>query len=164
MVCGGACRAAPGSLCSRAARLPRLFVASNDRLDGELDADDGLDAGRRGHQLGDAAGAVAEREVGVRVQVDESHGDPRPPGAEPLPVMLARPAEKGERVVSIGSEGMLFIFVVDVVLVVATALLARRKGRSAALWAVVALFLPLIALVIVLLLPARTAPAGGSSA
>ena len=56
--------------------------------------------------------------------------------------MLARPAEKGERVVSIGSEGMLFIFVVDVVLVVATALLARRKGRSAALWAVVALFLP----------------------
>jgi hypothetical protein len=32
------------------------------------------------------------------------------------------------------------------------------------LWAVVALFLPLIALIIVLLLPARTAPEGDSSA
>ena len=71
------------------------------RLDRELHADDGLDAGRLARlveahgavqplvvgdrqgrhaelggahdQLGDAAGAVAEREGGVRVQVDEAH-------------------------------------------------------------------------------------------
>jgi uncharacterized membrane protein YoaK (UPF0700 family) len=78
--------------------------------------------------------------------------------------VLARQVEKGARVVGIGSEGLLFIFAAEVVLVVATALLARRKGRSAVLWAVVALFLPLIALIIVLLLPARTAPEGDSSA
>jgi hypothetical protein len=78
--------------------------------------------------------------------------------------MLARPVEKGAHVVNIGSEGMLLIFVADAILVVATALLARGKGRSAVLWAVVALFLPLIALIIVLLLPAGTAPAGGGSA
>jgi len=78
--------------------------------------------------------------------------------------MLTRPAEEGGRVVSIGSEGILFIFVVDAILVVTTALLAHRKGRSAVLWAVVALFLPLIALIIVLLLPAGTAPKGDSSA
>ena len=78
--------------------------------------------------------------------------------------MLARPVEKGAHVVNIGSEGMLLIFVVDAILVVATALLARGKGRSAVLWAVVALFLPLIALIIVLLLPAGTAPAGSGSA
>ena len=64
----------------------------------------------------------------------------------------------------IGSEGMLLIFAVDVILVAVTALLAHRKGRSAVLWAVVALFLPLIALVIVLLLPAKAAPEGGRSA
>jgi cytochrome bd-type quinol oxidase subunit 2 len=78
--------------------------------------------------------------------------------------MLARPARKREHVVNIGSEGTLLIFAVYVILVAMTALLARRKGRSAALWAVVALFLPLIALVIVLLLPAKAAPAGGRSA
>jgi len=66
--------------------------------------------------------------------------------------------------VNIGSEGALLIFVVYVVFVAATALLARRKGRSAAFWAVLALFLPLIALVIVLLLHAKTAPKGASSA
>ncbi len=77
--------------------------------------------------------------------------------------MLARLVEKGAHVVGIGSEGMLLIFAADAILVVATALLARRKGRSAVLWAVVALFLPLIALIIVLLLPAGTAPAGGGS-
>ena len=65
---------------------------------------------------------------------------------------------------NIGSEGTLLIFAVYVVLVAATALLARRKGRSAALWAVLALFLPFIALVIVLLLHAKTAPEGASSA
>ena len=65
---------------------------------------------------------------------------------------------------NIGSEGTLLIFAVFVVLVAATALLARHKGRRAALWAVVALFLPLIALVIVLLLPAKTSSAGGRSA
>ncbi len=78
--------------------------------------------------------------------------------------MLTGPAEKGARVVDIGSEGMLLIFAADVILVAVTALLARRKGRSAVLWAVVALFLPFIALVIVLLLPAGTAPEGGGSA
>ena len=77
--------------------------------------------------------------------------------------MLTRPVEKGAHVVNIGSEAMLLIFVADAILVVATALLARGKGRSAVLWAVVALFLPLIALIIVLLLPAGTAPAGGGS-
>ena len=78
--------------------------------------------------------------------------------------MLARPVEKGVHVVNIGSEAMLLIFVADAILVVATALLARGKGRSAVLWAVVALFLPLIALIIVLLLPAGTAPAGSGPA
>ena len=78
--------------------------------------------------------------------------------------MLAAPAGERECIVNIGSEGMLLIFVADAILVLATALLARRKGRSAVVWAVVALFLPLIALVIVLLLPAGTAPAGGGSA
>jgi len=78
--------------------------------------------------------------------------------------MLTKPAEKGARVVNIGSEGTMLIFVAYVLLVLATALLAGRKGRSAVLWAVIALFLPLIALVIVLLLPARAAPEGGRSA
>jgi hypothetical protein len=79
--------------------------------------------------------------------------------------MLAAPAGRGECFVSdIGSVELLFIFIAEAILVVATAVLAHRKGRSAVLWAVVALFLPLIALVIVLLLPARTAPEGGSSA
>ena len=77
--------------------------------------------------------------------------------------MLAAPAGERECIVNIGSEGMLLIFAVDVILVAATALLAHRKGRSALVWAVVALFLPLIALIVVLLLPARTAPAGGGS-
>jgi cytochrome bd-type quinol oxidase subunit 2 len=98
------------------------------------------------------------------VQVDEAHGDPEPPDAELSAAMLARPARKREHVVNIGSEGTLLIFAVYVILVAMTALLARRKGRSAALWAVVALFLPLIALVIVLLLPAKAAPEGGRSA
>jgi len=78
--------------------------------------------------------------------------------------MLTKPAEKGARVVNIGSEGTMLIFVAYVLLVLATALLAGRKGRSAVLWAVIALFLPLIALVIVLLLPAKAAPEGGRSA
>ena len=78
--------------------------------------------------------------------------------------MLTRPAEKGARVVNTGSEGTMLIFVAYVLLVLATALLAGRKGRSAVLWAVIALFLPLIALVIVLLLPAKAAPEGGRSA
>jgi hypothetical protein len=78
--------------------------------------------------------------------------------------MLARQIEKGGRVVGNGSEGSLFIFVAWVILVVVTALLARRRGRSAALWAVLALFLPVIALIIVLVLPAKTAPKGRGSA
>jgi len=69
--------------------------------------------------------------------------------------------------VGIGPVELLLVFVVFVVqaaFVVASALLADRKGHSAAVWAVVAVFLGLIALIIVLLLPARTAPAGGSPA
>jgi hypothetical protein len=58
----------------------------------------------------------------------------------------------------------MLIFFAYVVLVLATALLAGRKGRSAVLWAAIALFLPIIALVIVLLLRVKTAPAGGRSA
>ena len=67
----------------------------------------------------------------------------------------------------IGPVELLLVFVVFVVqaaFVVASALLADRKGHSAAVWAAVALFLGFIALIIVLLLPARTAPAGGSPA
>ena len=60
---------------------------------------------------------------------------------------------------NIGPVELLLIFVVQVVFVVASALLANRKGYSAA----VAFFLGFIALIIVLLLPARTAPEGGSS-
>jgi hypothetical protein len=64
---------------------------------------------------------------------------------------------------NIGPVEFLLFFVVQVVFVVASALLANRKGYSAAVWAVVALFLGFIALIIVLLLPARTAPEGGRS-
>ena len=62
----------------------------------------------------------------------------------------------------IGPVELLLIFVVQAAFVVASALLADRKGHSAAVWAVVAVFLGLIALIIVLLLPARTVPAGDS--
>ena len=75
--------------------------------------------------------------------------------------------ESGGNGVGIGPVELLLVFVVFVVqaaFVVASALLADRKGHSAAIWAVVAVFLGLIALIIVLLLPARTAPAGGSPA
>jgi hypothetical protein len=65
---------------------------------------------------------------------------------------------------NVGPVELLLLFVVQVVFVVVTALLAHRKGHSAAVWAAVALFLGFIALIIVLLLPARTAPEGGSSA
>jgi hypothetical protein len=78
--------------------------------------------------------------------------------------MLATAAGKGRRVVNLGPVELLFILVVQVVFVVVSALLANRKGYSAAVWAVVAVFLGFIALIIVLLLPARTAPEGGSSA
>ena len=78
--------------------------------------------------------------------------------------MLTGSATEGERIVNIGSEGTMLLFFAYVILVVATAVLAGRKGRSAVLWAVIALFLPIIALVIVLLLPVKTAPAGGRSA
>jgi len=64
---------------------------------------------------------------------------------------------------NIGPVELLLFFVVQVVFVVASALVANRKGYSAAVWAVVALFLGFIALIIVLLLPARTAPEGGRS-
>ena len=77
--------------------------------------------------------------------------------------MLATPTNKGGCVMNIGPVEFLLFFVVQVVFVVASALLANRKGYSAAVWAVVAVFLGLVALIIVLLLPARTAPEGGSS-
>jgi uncharacterized protein (DUF983 family) len=72
--------------------------------------------------------------------------------------------ESGGNGVNIGPVELLLIFVVQVAFVVASALLANRKGYNAAVWAVVAVFLGFIALIIVLLLPARTAPAGGSPA
>jgi hypothetical protein len=72
--------------------------------------------------------------------------------------------ESGGNGVGIGPVELLLVFVVQAAFVVASALLADRKGHSAAVWAVVAVFLGLIALIIVLLLPARTAPAGGSPA
>ena len=64
---------------------------------------------------------------------------------------------------NIGPVEFLLFFVVQVVFVVVSALVANRKGYSAAVWAVVTLFLGFIALIIVLLLPARTAPEGGRS-
>ena len=64
---------------------------------------------------------------------------------------------------NIGPVELLLLLIVQVVFVVASALLANRKGYSAAVWAVVAVFLGFIALIIVLLLPARTAPEGSSS-
>ena len=64
---------------------------------------------------------------------------------------------------NIGPVEFLLFFVVQVVFVVVSALVANRTGYSAAVWAVVALFLGFIALIIVLLLPARTAPEGGRS-
>ena len=72
--------------------------------------------------------------------------------------------ESGGNAVNIGPVELLLVFVVQAAFVVASALLANRKGYSAAVWAVVAVFLGFIALIIVLLLPARTVPAGGSSA
>ena len=65
---------------------------------------------------------------------------------------------------NIGPVELLLLLIVQVVFVVASALLANRKGYSAAVWAVVAVFLGFIALIIMLLLPARTAPEGGGSA
>jgi hypothetical protein len=77
--------------------------------------------------------------------------------------MLATPASKGGCAMNIGPVELLLFFVVQVVFVVASALVANRKGYSAVVWAVVTLFLGFIALIIVLLLPARTAPEGGRS-
>ena len=59
---------------------------------------------------------------------------------------------------NLGPVELLLILVVQAVFVVASALLANRKGYSAAVWAVAAVFLGFVALIIVLLLPARTAP------
>jgi len=63
---------------------------------------------------------------------------------------------------SIGPVELLLLLIVQAAFVVASALLADRKGRSAAVWAVVALFLGFIALIIVLLLPDRAVPEEGS--
>ena len=65
---------------------------------------------------------------------------------------------------SIGPVELLLIFVVQAAFVVASALLADRKGHNAVAWAVVAVFLGLVAFIIVLLLPARTVPAGSGPA
>jgi hypothetical protein len=64
-------------------------------------------------------------------------------------------------IVNIGPAELLLLLIVQVVFVVVSALLANRKGYSAAVWGVVAVFLGFIALIIVLLLPARTALEGG---
>ena len=53
---------------------------------------------------------------------------------------------------------LITIVAVDVLFAVVCALIARSKGRSMA-WALLALVVPLFALIIVLVLPRRTPPA-----
>ena len=53
---------------------------------------------------------------------------------------------------------LITIVAVDVLFAVVCALIARTKGRSMA-WALLALVVPLFALIIVLVLPRRTPPA-----
>ena len=151
------------------ARLPDPAARADRRLDRELDADDGLDAGRLARlveadgavqplvvgdrqgrhaelggahdQLGDAAGAVAERERGVRMQMDEGHG------------ILPKSAGMG---LMLGFPAIVILFVIWVGLVVLTAWLAAKKGYGPALWTIIAIFFPLIAFIVVLVLPRRS--------
>ena len=56
---------------------------------------------------------------------------------------------------NLGGPELLILMVFDVAVIVLTAWLAARKGYSAAVWAIVAFFINVIALVIVLVLPTR---------
>jgi hypothetical protein len=105
-------------------------------------------AGGGGDQLVDAGGAVAEREGGVRVQVDEAHG------RIPVPTPY-RAAAIGRRGVmpNIGFLELLIGAAIWVGIVVLTAWLAAKKGYSPVLWTVLAIFFTWITLVIVLVLP-----------
>ena len=57
---------------------------------------------------------------------------------------------------------LIWVLVVDVLFAVACALIARSKGRSMA-WALLALVVPVFALIIVLVLPRRTPPTYAST-
>jgi hypothetical protein len=47
---------------------------------------------------------------------------------------------------------------IDILLILATISIASSKGRSPLLWGLLAVFMPLIALLIIALLPSRTTP------
>ena len=57
---------------------------------------------------------------------------------------------------------LIWILVIDVLFAVACALIARSKGRSM-VWALLALVVPVFALIIVLVLPRRTPPTYAST-
>ncbi len=57
---------------------------------------------------------------------------------------------------NIGLPEVLFGVVFWIVLVVLTAWLAAKKGYGPALWTVIAIFFPLIAFIVVLVLPRRS--------
>ena len=56
----------------------------------------------------------------------------------------------------IGLPELLIIVVFWIVFVVLTAWLAAKKGYSPAVWTIIAIFFPLIALIVVLVLPRRS--------
>ena len=66
---------------------------------------------------------------------------------------------------NMGAPELLILMIFDVAIIVLTAWLAAKKGYSAAVWAILAFFINVIALVIVLVLPARpqVPPPGESS-
>jgi hypothetical protein len=47
---------------------------------------------------------------------------------------------------------------IDILLIIATASIASSKGRSPLLWGLLAVFMPLIALLVIALLPSRATP------
>ena len=57
---------------------------------------------------------------------------------------------------NLGAPELLFGLVIWVGLVVLTAWLAAKKGYSPALWSIIAIFFPLIAFIVVLVLPRRS--------
>ncbi len=56
---------------------------------------------------------------------------------------------------NIGAPELLFGVVFWIVFVALTAWLAAKKGYNPALWTIIAIFFPLIALIVVLVLPRR---------
>jgi len=59
---------------------------------------------------------------------------------------------------NIGAPELLFGLVFLIVFVVLTAWLAAKKGYSPAIWTIIAIFFPLIALIVMLVLPRRSQP------